>query len=43
MKRTLNFFVILSLGAVLTVFTLGSCSREQSVETDAGKMSERRG
>ena len=38
MKRTLNLFVILSLCAVLTVFTLGSCSREQSVETDEGKM-----
>ena len=38
MKRTLYCFIMLSICAVLTVILLGSCSREQSVETDKGKM-----
>ena len=38
MKRTGNFFIIFSICAVLTLFMLGSCSREQSIETDEGKM-----
>lgn len=38
MKRTLNFSVILSMCALFTFFMLGSCNREQSIETDEGKM-----
>jgi hypothetical protein len=38
MRRPLTFFAILSICAVLTVLALGSCNREQSFETDEGKV-----